>query len=157
MNEMETINIIEDEKVDYRDPNLTGIGGWLIVMLVGICISIVEMLYSMFSSFGFGIFTTITVSVFLPFILLYIFLLITMVKKLHFFPLMYFIVIIALGAFNLFIDLYSGTFGFLTVVSVVSAVAWSIYIKKSVRVSNTFVRNWQGIELEHKVFDDYKM
>ena len=70
----------------------------------------------------------------------------------HFFPLMYFIVIVVFGALNLFIDIYTGSFGLGTIATIISAVVWATYLKMSVRVSNTFARNWQGEELEEKVF-----
>ena len=132
------IKINEDEEQDNEDPNLTGIGGWLIVLLLSIGLSILGMLIILFSSIGSGEISIIIISTYLLFAFLHAFMLTAMLKMLRYFPVMYVIVIIMFLALNVFIDIYTRSVGYMTIATFVLAAIWIPYLKKSERVRNTF-------------------
>ena len=138
MSLMGIIKINEDEEQDNEDLTLTGIGGWLIVLLISIGLSILGMLIVLFSTIGSGEISLIIISTYLLFAFLNAFMLTAMLKTLRYFPVMYVIVIILFLALNVFIDIYTRSVGYMTIATFVLAAIWIPYLKKSERVRNTF-------------------
>lgn len=135
------------DPIPEQFPRLSGIGGWLIVMLIGILLDIISSLDTIIAAAPicyFSSYALILMLLSIPFLIFYIFILIAMIKKVHFFPKMYFITIIIFGSINLISDIFMYSFDLSTISGIVSSIIWVVYLKKSERVRNTFIYNWNG-------------
>lgn len=147
--------IVEEKNIHIdlkakKPPDLNGIDGWLIFILLGLVLNISDLVVIFVDIFVNNMRHIISLDLFVIFItlinmLLYIFLLITMMKKLYFFPKLFFIILIGLNSLGLIMALfYSLSFDLLTLAPILITIVWLIYLKKSKRVRNTFIYNWKG-------------
>jgi len=135
----------QEYKQKYEKDLLTGIGGWLVLMLIGICLTIILMMFTVLAVLLIpnSLVSSALLVMFLPILLIYIFLIVIMTKKLWFFPRMYQITNLAY-LIILIATLFIGKPDFMMLLSIVSAIIWIIYLQMSKRVKNTFIYRWSG-------------
>ncbi|MBT3318486.1 MAG: hypothetical protein HN948_08765 [Clostridia bacterium] len=155
MNEMETISIVEEKESDNEKANKSGIEGWLVVLLIYICLCLAAALYSSIGSF---IQSSITLSSIIStaLIVVYTVMIVVFVKKRYYFVKMATTTFVLITLYNIimflitvvrmssFFFLFSTLYKVILVVSaidIVIMILWIVYISKSYRVYNTFQGN----------------
>ena len=135
----------DEIKLSRRDERLTGLGGWLVFLLI---------LMSLGIFFGF-IYTALLliqpsliestfyfiVDIFI--LLLNVFLLVVLVKKLWFFPGLYQIVMGTSIVYRALLMIFY-VLDTASIVLIILYSLWILYFQMSVRVKNTFIYCWSG-------------
>ena len=137
------------KKEDKKQPEgPKGLGGWLILFQIGLIVSsiqIVFLLLSVISEFTSDIADILNLIYVLIFGTLITISLIKFYKKKNNCP-KFLIILLWVGfAFNLFFAIYNGSlneeivYSFDLIISLIVNIIWTLYLKKSKRVKNTFV------------------
>lgn len=154
MEEIDIINIEEEEK-DVNVQGKSGIGGWLVVLLVYICLCLVSALYNSIGTFvqKYVTFSAIVCTVL---IVVFIIMIVGFARKRYYFVkmanvtfvllaiynfIMFFISIVSISNYAYMLPQVYKILLFAPLIDVALMILWVVYLNKSDRVYNTFRDN----------------